>query len=165
MSDLVVKNTLAYDIETKPVSKVVNEEEIVSSKVVKFESIISDKVKTRINLGFNGAAAAMNLLTTINGNFSIIEALQEKMEWLSAYLSKLATIAQGLVNATIAIEKKNIVALIGGLLELPIAFFISGFNLFLARGVSAGLNHFDSIISRTKKTINRKIITDDKGNP
>ena len=136
---------------------------LVSKK--EFKPIISDKVKTGINLGFNGAAAAINLLTIINGNFSIIEALQEKMEWFSAHLSKLATVAQGLVNASIAIEKKNIVALVGGLLELPIAFFISGFNLFLARGVSAGLNHFDSIISRTKKTIDGKIITDDKDNP
>lgn len=121
------------------------------SSTKEFKPIISDVVKTRINYGFNGTAAAINLLTTINGNFPLIETLQEKMEWLSAIVSKSATVAQGLVNATIAIEKKNAIALIGGLLELPIAFFISGFNLFLARGVSAGLNHFDSIITRTIK--------------
>lgn len=129
-----------------------------------FKPIISDTVKTRINYGFNGAAAAINLLTTINGNFSIIESLQEKMEWLSAIISKFATAVQGIVNATIAIEKKNIVAAIGGGLELPIAFLTSDYNLYLARGMSAGMNQLDSIISRTKKRdSNNKVIINDEG--
>lgn len=128
-----------------------------------FKSIIPDRVKDSVNLGFNGAAAAINLLTTVNGNFSLIESLQESMEWLSSILAKLATVAQGLVNATISFEKKNIVSLIGGALEVPIAFLVDGFNLFLARGVSAGLNHFDSIISRTRKTTDGKVVIDDKG--
>ena len=113
--------------------------------------LISDDIKTKLNLGFNGAAATANLVTCLNGNFSILDSLQENMEWGSSILAKLATVSQGLINSTIAFEKKNIIALTGGFLELPIAVFTSGFNLYVARGISAGLNHFDSIISRTKK--------------
>lgn len=113
--------------------------------------LISDNIKTKLNLGFNGAAAAINLITCINGNFPLLGFFQETMEWGSSLLAKFATVSQGLINTSIAFEKKNIIALTGGLLELPIAIFTSGFNLYLARGISAGLNHFDSIISRTKK--------------
>ena len=116
-----------------------------------YKHLISDNIKTKLNLGLNGAAATANLLTCINGNFPLLESLQENMEWGSSMLAKFATASQGLINSTIAFEKKNIIALTGGLLELPIAIFTSGFNLFLARGLSAGLNHIDSIISRTKK--------------
>ena len=113
--------------------------------------LINDNVKTKLNLGFNGAAAAANFVTCINGNFPILELFQENLEWGSSIIAKLATTSQGLINSTIAFEKKNIIAFTGGLLELPIAIFTSGSNLFVARGLSAGLNHFDSIISRTKK--------------
>ena len=113
--------------------------------------LISDNIKTGLNLGFNGAAAGVNLITCINGNFPLLDSFQETMEWGSSVIAKLPTVSQGLINTTIAFEKKNIIALTGGLLELPIAILTSGYNLYLARGVSAGLNHFDSIISRTKK--------------
>lgn len=124
----------------------------------------SDEIKTKINIAFNGVASASNLLATLNGNFPLIDSLQEPIEKISAFLSKSATGIQGLLNAIIAFEKKNAIALAGGLLELPIAFFVKGFNLFLARGVSAGLNHFDSIISRTKKTKDGSVVLDEKGN-
>ncbi len=127
--------------------------------------LINDDIKTKLNLGFNGAATAVNLLTCLNGNFSVIESLQENFEWLSSGISKFATGSQGLINAIIAFEKKNIIAFTGGALEIPIALFTSGYNLFLARGLSAGLNHFDSIISRTKKLDSEnKIIKDAEGN-
>ena len=127
--------------------------------------LISDNIKTNLNYGFNGAAAAINLVTCLNGNFSIFESLQENLEWGSSSIAKLATGSQGLINSIIAFEKKNIIAFTGGALEIPIAIFTSGYNLFLARGLSAGLNHFDSIISRTKKLDSENnIIKDSTGN-
>ena len=137
----------------------------MSQRKAESKPIIADKVKTRINIGFNGIAAVSNLITFLNGNFFHIEALQEIMEKLSGAITKLATGIQGVVNASIAFEKKNIVALIGGAAELPIALLTSGYNLYLARGVSAGLNHFDSIISRTKKLKeNGTVALDETGN-
>ncbi|MBI3591324.1 MAG: hypothetical protein HY094_08130 [Candidatus Melainabacteria bacterium] len=139
--------------------------DLVSQQKLVAESFISDKTKTNINLTFNGIAATCNLLTTLNGNLSFLDSAQESIEKLSGFLSKCATAVQGLLNGMIAIEKKNIIALIGGFLELPIAIFTTGYNLFLARGLSAGLNHFDSIISRTKKIKEGKPVLDEKGNP
>lgn len=156
MADLAVKKTALAIPNTKfKVQALINGEA---------KSLVSDKTKTNINIAFNGVAALFNLLTTINGNFTQIDFIQENLERLSSFLSKCATGVQGLLNAVLAIEKKNLIATIGGLLELPIAFFASGYNLFLTRGVSAGLNQFDSIISRTRKTKDGKFIFDDKGN-
>jgi hypothetical protein len=129
------------------------------------QSFLSDRFKTNVNLTFNGIASAANLLTTLSGNFLPSNSLQEGLETASAFCSKTATAVQGLLNGVLAFEKKNLIAMAGGLLELPIAFFVKGFNLFLARGLSAGLNHFDSIISRTQKTKDGKPLLDNKGNP
>lgn len=128
-------------------------------------NFLSDRSKTNINLAFNGIASATNLLTTLNGNFIGISSIQEGLETISSFCSKTATAVQGLLNGVLAFEKKNLIALIGGFCELPIAFFTSGYNLFLARGLSAGLNHFDSIISRTQKTKDETTLLDNKGNP
>lgn len=157
MSSLVVKKPTLAVTDIKPgVQAVINDDA---------KSLVSDTMKTNINIAFNGVAAFSNLLTTINGNFTHIDFIQDNLERLSSFLSKCATAVQGLLNATLAIEKKNAVASLGGLLELPIAFFTSGFNLFLARGLSAGLNHFDSIISRTIKTTKGgNPVKDEKGN-
>lgn len=121
------------------------------SKTQAFKTLISEKVNRKINLGFNGVAAGINLVTAIAGNIAPGNSFQEYLEKASSFISKCATAVQGLLNADIAIGKKNIIAAIGGLIELPTAYFVKGFNLFLARGISAGLNHFDSIISRTIK--------------
>lgn len=121
------------------------------SKTQVLKTLISEEVNRKINLGFNGVAAGINLVTTLSGNIAPDNSLQGYLEKASSFISKCATAVQGLLNADIAIGKKNILATIGGLIELPIAFFVKGFNLFLARGISAGLNQSDSIISRTKK--------------
>lgn len=121
------------------------------SKTQAFNTLISEEANRKINLGFNGVAAGINLVTTLSGNIAPGNSIQEYLEKGSSFISKCATAVQGLLNADIAIGKKNIIATIGGLTELPIAFFVKGFNLFLARGISAGLNQSDSIISRTKK--------------
>ena len=129
------------------------------------EPLISEKMKLFINCSTNGAAATFNLISFLNGNFHFLDTIQEKLEQASELFSKLATASQGFVNSTIAYEKKNLIACIGGALEIPIGLFISGFNSFLARGVSAGLNHFDSIISRIKrKTQDKNIEADEFGN-
>lgn len=121
------------------------------SQAQALKTLISKGLNRKINLGFNGVAAGINLVTTIAGNIAPGNSIQEHLEKGSSFISKCATVVQGLLNADTAIGKKNIIATIGGLLELPIAIFVKGFNLFLARGISAGLNHFDSIIIRTKK--------------
>ena len=126
--------------------------------------LISDSLKENLNYGFNGIAAGVNLLGFAAGNLSPDNSAQEYLEYASSFFAKCATAVQGVINAIIALEKKNIIALTGGACELPIAAFTSGYNLFLARGLSAGLNHFDSIISRTKKIDNEgKIIKNEEG--
>ena len=137
----------------------------VSHSTETFKPLLSDGIKTKINYTFNGASAGFNLLTFLNGNFHIFDSIQENMESLSAITSKIATGSQGLINSVIEFEKKSLIAFIGAFLELPIAIFTEGKNLFLARGLSAGLNHFDSIISRTKQTENGVPILDENGNP
>lgn len=121
------------------------------SQTQALKTLISKELSRKINLGFNGVAAGINLVTTVAGNIAPGNSIQEYLEKGSSFISKCATVVQGLLNADTAIGKKNIIAAIGGLLELPIAIFVKGFNLFLARGISAGLNQSDSIITRTKK--------------
>ena len=169
MQNPVVKPLALYQPQSIPIARTIP---VQAGKIQKNETvdkqtepIISDKAKIAINLTCNGIAAASNALTFLNGNFHFTDSIQDKMEPLSAFLSKCATVSQGLINATIAFEKKNVVALLGGLIELPIALFISGFNLYLARGISAGMNQMDSIISRTKKRDSQNhIIHDEQGN-
>lgn len=129
------------------------------------QSFLSKRFITNTNYTFNGIASAINLLTTLSGNFLPDNGFQERLETSSAFCSKTATAVQGLLNGALAFKKKNLIATVGGFLELPIAFFVKGFNLFLARGISAGLNQFDSIITRTEKKIGGKTIVDKKGNP
>ena len=125
--------------------------------------LISNKTKNIINVSFNGISSAANLITFINCNFLPLTSSNETLEKASSFLTKCATVAQGVVNTTIEWEKKNLLALIGAVLELPIAFFTSGFNLFLARGVAAGMNQFDGVISCIPRTKDGKIIYDKDG--
>lgn len=166
MTDLAIKKPLIDSSKTSSCRSFGTKSvEMQKKKQDEFQSTISDTAQTRINMALNGTAAACNLLATLNGNFSVIENIQEGLERLSNITSKIATASQGVINAIIACDKKNSIAMAGGLLELPIALFASGFNLFLARGASAGLNHFDSIISRTKKTDEKNnLVRDEKGN-
>ena len=116
---------------------------------------IPDKAKNYINSGANGLASAFNLLTFLNSNFKVFDPIQNILEKASEVFTKCSTAAQGFVNLLVSIEKKNIVSATGAALEIPIAICASGFNLFLARGVSGGMNQFDSVMKRTKREGNQ----------
>lgn len=126
-------------------------------------SILSDDVKKKINLGFNGAASAVNLLSFFTGNFFNNDSIQEKLDVGANFFNRLATTAQGVVNCTLAYEKKNLIAALGGILELPIAVLADGFNLFLWRGIAAGSNQFDGVVSSMPKIKDGKPILDKNG--
>lgn len=136
-----------------------------TATIQRHQSIVSPKIKTGVNLTFNGVASGLNLMTALSGNLGLFDSFQENLETSSSFVSKFATAAQGLINSVIAFEKRNLIAFLGALAELPIAIFSQGKNLFLSRGLSAGLNHFDSIISRTKMRKDEKVVVDEKGNP
>ena len=104
--------------------------------------------KKVLNYAGNGGASAINLLTWINTNWTFNESAKEWLENLSEKWTKVATGTQGLIGAIDLWEKKNAIPLIGNILEIPIAIFSSGHNLWLFRGLSQGLGQFLRIIDQ-----------------
>ena len=94
--------------------------------------------KRKINIAANGGAAIFNALTFVEGNWGFTGTNIELMERASSILSKFATGTQGILGAVDNLTKENLIPLIGNALEVPIAIFASGYNLWLARGLSQG---------------------------
>lgn len=120
--------------------------------------ITSDETKKLLNYVANGGAALFNLFTFINGNFHFTEAIQEKLETFSETISRVATGTQGLVLAADTWKTKNLIPLIGFFLEIPVAIFTKGQELWVRRGIPQALGQFYRIIDQ------REII-DENGNP
>ncbi|MBI2995465.1 MAG: hypothetical protein HYY52_01980 [Candidatus Melainabacteria bacterium] len=110
-----------------------------------------DNNKTTINYIGNGGASLINLITFINSNWTFLESLQDWLEKISGIWTKFATGTQGLVGGIDLWEKKNLVPFFGNILEIPIAIFSSGFNLWLFRGISQGLGQFFRIIDQRER--------------
>lgn len=111
-----------------------------------------------INYVVNGGASVFNLLTFINGNFPFVEPIQEGLETLSKFYTKCATGTQGFLTAIENYKRENLLPLIGNVLEVPVAIFSSGYNLWLSRGVAQGLSQFQRVFEK-------RPLRDKEGNP
>lgn len=102
----------------------------------------------KINYLINGGASLLNLITFLNGNFPFLESFQESLDTISKYYSKLATGTQGFLMALENLHRKNLLPLIGNILEIPVAVLSSGYNLWLSRGIAQGLSQFQRIFEK-----------------
>lgn len=107
-----------------------------------------EKHNKKINYLFNGGAAFLNLISFINGNFHFSGSIQNFLEKITEYYTRCATGIQGILGAEACIRFRNVIPIIGNTLEVPIAYFTSGFNLFLMRGISQSLNQTLRIIDQ-----------------
>lgn len=110
-----------------------------------------NKHRKKANYWANGIAAGTNLITFASGNLNLFDSVQEKLETLSYFSTKVATGFSGLINAHISNKGRNLFATLGGLLELPVSFLSEGYNHWLFRGAAIGLNNFQAVFSRLGK--------------
>ncbi len=106
-----------------------------------------------VNIG----AAVSSALGALASQFHVFDSVQEQADKVFTTITKCGTALQGLIKSKQAFENKNIFAAVGGFLELPIALFADGYNLWLSRGLSQGSNQIDAVMNRVKRR-------DDKGN-
>ena len=122
------------------------------------ERITSHETKMLLNYAANGGASVFNLLTFLNGNFHFFDGIQEKLEKFGEIMSRIATGTQGLVLAADTWKTENLIPFFGFLLEIPIAMFTSGNDLWLRRGVPQALGQLYRIIDQRE-------IVDKNGEP
>lgn len=104
--------------------------------------IKNKRTKEIINYVSNGTSSACSLFAFLNGNFNFINNIQEKLEPLSEWLSKVAFSIVSLSGSVDFWQKKNILPLIGYLIAAPTAALSSGYNFWLSLGLSSGLSNF-----------------------
>lgn len=113
--------------------------------------------RNKINYGTNGGAALFNLLTFVEGNWGLFGFNNDWMEKISSWFSKLATGVQGIIGAFDTYKKENAIPYIGFLLEIPVAIFASGYNLWLARGLTQGWTQLQGVFKRREITTKDRI--------
>lgn len=146
-------NALSKDIIQR-INLLEQDEEIKNEQ----QGVLSCGQREIINYFANAGASILNFVTFLNGNFHFFETLQEKLEVISNFYTKCATSIQGIIGAEDCWQKKNAVPLIGNALELPVAIFSEGYNLWLFRGISQGIGQFLGIIDR-------RAVVDERGEP
>lgn len=142
----------------------VTQQEDSLSKAQEPKSLLTQKQKNIINYLTNGGAALFNLLTFVEGNWGLFGFNNDWMEKISGWFSKLATGTQGILGAFDTFKKQNLIPYIGFLLEVPVAIFASGYNLWLARGLTQGWTQLHGTFKRrelTTKDGKEKYIGDD----
>lgn len=120
--------------------------------------IKNKRTKEIINYVSNGTSSAFSLFAFLNGNFNFISNIQEKLEPLSEWLSKVAFSIVSLSGSVDFWQKKNILPFIGYLIATPTAALSSGYNFWLSLGLSSGLSNFIVITDQRE-------IVDDTGEP
>ncbi len=90
--------------------------------------------KSATNFSTNASAAIANGASFILSNLTDSEGLNFIAEKASFGLTKLSTVASGIIGAKNGYTEKNSLNLIGSLLELPISL-VPGHDLWLYRGV------------------------------
>lgn len=115
----------------------------------KNEVIFLDKLKYWVNITTNGGASVFNLFTFMEGNWGLLGLNQERLEFWSGFLSKVATGTQGILGMVDTGIKRNIIPLIGFFLEIPVSMFSSDNNLWLYRGLTQGWIQFQGVFKRT----------------
>lgn len=112
-----------------------------------------DNHKITINNIGNLIGAIPNLfgaLNSITGLFNISDETSEK--WFGNF-SKISTVTRGITGAVDCFNKRNLIPLVGSLIELPVAFLSSGYNLWLARGIPQSIRQIQAVIKRREMTV------------
>lgn len=107
------------------------------------------ETKRRINYIVNGCASGFNAVKFIAEMAgSLSDSLREKLDLATGVVARIATGTQGFLLTTDTIKYKNLIPLTGFALEVPIAIFSKGDNLWLNRGISQGLGQLYSVMDR-----------------
>ena len=96
----------------------------------------------------NGTASLCNFFTFLNGNFKWVSPFHDFFEKTSEILSKTALGVVGTIGSVDMWEKKNPFTLLGYVLLVPISILSSGYNSWVARGLSYGMCNFAMIVDR-----------------
>ena len=113
----------------------------------KLHTKINDN-KDTINTSFNLASAAANFLGFLNGNFNFVSLDEETVEKACNFFAKLGTASRGITGAADCWAKNNLIPLVGSTLEVPIALFTGGYDLWLARGLAQSIRQEQATIKR-----------------
>ncbi len=121
--------------------------------------------KGAINIASNALGLSTNLLAFVEGNLGLFGFDVERFEKVSTFFAKFATAAQGVLGTADTWSKKNLIPLLGFALEVPIAIFSEGHNLWLGRGLSQGIGQFQGVFDRilVKDENNKPIVKNEFG--
>lgn len=122
------------------------------------EIIFRDDTKAILNYACNGAASLFGFLTFLSANFHLFDSIQDKLDYFSERLERLGNGLSGAIGAIDLWQKKNLLPFLGYTSMIPVSAFIDGYNNWLARGISIGLNSFVFIIDRRE-------VVDENGEP
>ena len=122
------------------------------------EIIFDDRTKTILNYAANGSAAAFAFFTFLSANLNLFDRAQEYLDVVSDRLERFGNACSGVIGGIDLWQKKNLLPFVGYVSMIPISTFIDGYNNWLARGVSIGLNSFAFIIDRRE-------VVDENGEP
>ncbi len=124
--------------------------------------------KGEINRYTHVAAATVNALTFLNGNFNFINIGEELQETISNFFSRCGTAVRGITGAVDCISKNNLIPLLGSVLEVPVAIFAKGDDLWLMRGIAQSIRQFQGVIKRSGMEVtlpngNKKALNEEDG--
>lgn len=122
------------------------------------EIICSPKTKAIVNYTANGTASAFAFLTFLSANLNLFDSFQEKLDYASEKLERFGNAVSGVIGAVDLGQKRNLLPFLGYISMIPISTFINGYNNWLARGISIGLNSFAFIVDRRE-------VVDESGEP
>ena len=125
-------------------SPTVRDEEKYFNKTHKYLYENKEKINSYVHI----AAATANALTFLNGNFNFVDIGEELQETISNFFSRFGTATRGITGAVDCLMKKNLIPLIGSILEVPIAFFAKGDDLWLMRGIAQSIRQVQGVIKR-----------------
>ena len=154
-NDVLKHHTYSVSQSTK--SERDNKTALIKNKSFK-EIIFDPKTKTILNYAANGSAAAFAFFTFLSANLNLFEKGQEYLDVISDKLERFGNACSGLIGGLDLWQKKNLLPFVGYISMVPISIFINGYNNWLARGLSIGLNSYAFIIDRRE-------VVDEKGEP
>ncbi len=105
--------------------------------------------KESINKYVHMASATVNALTFLNGNFNFFDLGDELQEGISNVVSRCATGTRGLTGILDCHMKQNLIPLLGSAMEVPVAVFAKGDDLWLMRGIAQSIRQFQGVIKRS----------------
>lgn len=129
------------------------------------ELIQNKKAKKTVNYIANGGSFTLNFLTFLNGNFHVLDSVQDGLEKAGETFTKFAYSIVSLIGAIDIFEKKNALPFIGFSAGVPLSLLSSNYNLWLTNGIPYGLGNF-IIITDQREVVdeNGEPILDKEGN-